>query len=242
MSVETDARKSVAEPSLFDVFGPNVSEQVKKLNQRAAELSMDDMARVMDQTGCAVTSSWEPDGLKVGHAVGLSKHYGYMLDDVQYALPLQINSAVSDAYELAYRSFLDSRGFEEKDCQVLTSFKGVSKLSVADEYAAHIPAFIFREGLSDGVTRLQKTIDQALFSLNSLLDKERLGHPITLKSNNNDPKFEVARTFAFDADVGLSSAARIGNFDRSMVEKNAHVRGTRKHRQARVPQDLADKK
>ncbi|HAS1009871.1 TPA: hypothetical protein QCH98_004073 [Enterobacter bugandensis] len=47
MSVKTEAIKPAAEISLFDVFGPNVSEQVQAINQRAAELSMDDMALVM---------------------------------------------------------------------------------------------------------------------------------------------------------------------------------------------------
>ncbi|WP_436910441.1 hypothetical protein [Enterobacter kobei] len=47
MSVKTEAIKPAAEISLFDAFGPNVSEQVQAINQKAAELSMDDMARVM---------------------------------------------------------------------------------------------------------------------------------------------------------------------------------------------------
>lgn len=47
MSVKTEAIKPAAEISLFDAFGPNVSEQVQAINQRAAELSMDDMALVM---------------------------------------------------------------------------------------------------------------------------------------------------------------------------------------------------
>jgi len=47
MSVKTEAIKPVAEISLFDAFGPNVGEQVQAINQRAAELSMGDMALVM---------------------------------------------------------------------------------------------------------------------------------------------------------------------------------------------------
>lgn len=47
MSVKTEAIQPAAEISLFDAFGPNASEQVQAINQRAAELSMDDMARVM---------------------------------------------------------------------------------------------------------------------------------------------------------------------------------------------------
>ena len=61
MSVKTDAIKPVAEISLFDAFGPNVSEQVKAVNQRAAELSMDDMARVMGVTGSALRQSQTAD-------------------------------------------------------------------------------------------------------------------------------------------------------------------------------------
>lgn len=47
MSVKTEAKKPATEISLFDTFGPDVSEQVQAINLRAAELSMDDMARVM---------------------------------------------------------------------------------------------------------------------------------------------------------------------------------------------------
>ena len=47
MSVKTEAIKPAAEISLFDAFGPKASEQVKAINQGAAELSMDDMALVM---------------------------------------------------------------------------------------------------------------------------------------------------------------------------------------------------
>ncbi|HCR0932443.1 hypothetical protein Q9Q93_22680 (plasmid) [Enterobacter hormaechei] len=47
MSVKTEAKKPAAEISLFDAFGPDVSEQVQAINLRAAELSMGDMARVM---------------------------------------------------------------------------------------------------------------------------------------------------------------------------------------------------
>lgn len=57
MSVKTEAIKPIAEISLFDAFGPNVSEQVQAINHRAAELSMDDMALVMGVKGSAKTKS-----------------------------------------------------------------------------------------------------------------------------------------------------------------------------------------
>ncbi|ASC11213.1 TPA: hypothetical protein ACPEYO_004781 [Klebsiella pneumoniae] len=50
MSVKTEAIKPAAEISLFDAFGPNVSEQVQAINRKAAELSMADMAQVMGVT------------------------------------------------------------------------------------------------------------------------------------------------------------------------------------------------
>ncbi|EEY9751918.1 hypothetical protein E9G14_003211 [Escherichia coli] len=50
MSVKTEAIKPTAEISLFDAFGPNVSERVQAINRKAAELSMADMAQVMDVT------------------------------------------------------------------------------------------------------------------------------------------------------------------------------------------------
>lgn len=58
MSVKTEAIKPAAEISLFDAFGPNVSEQVQAINQKAAELSMDDMARVM---GVKITAKKRPE-------------------------------------------------------------------------------------------------------------------------------------------------------------------------------------
>ncbi|MFL7890243.1 hypothetical protein [Enterobacter pseudoroggenkampii] len=58
MSVKTEAIKPAAEISLFDAFGPNVSEQVQAINQRAAELSMDDMALVM---GVTTTAKKKPE-------------------------------------------------------------------------------------------------------------------------------------------------------------------------------------
>lgn len=57
MSAKTETTKPTAAISLFDAFGPNVSEQVKAINHRAAELSMDDMARVMGVTESAVNAS-----------------------------------------------------------------------------------------------------------------------------------------------------------------------------------------
>lgn len=51
MSVKAEAKKSVSEPSLFSVFGPKISDQVKAVNQRAAELSMGDMAQITGQSG-----------------------------------------------------------------------------------------------------------------------------------------------------------------------------------------------
>ena len=45
MATET---KYFAEPSLFEAFGANVNEQMKAANKRAAERSMEDMARVLN--------------------------------------------------------------------------------------------------------------------------------------------------------------------------------------------------
>lgn len=70
MSAKTETTKPTATISLFDAFGPNVSEQVKAINHRAAELSMDDMARVMGVTKSAVNASDKVG--EVNWLVGLS--------------------------------------------------------------------------------------------------------------------------------------------------------------------------
>ncbi|EMO7187228.1 hypothetical protein JHE03_00560 [Pluralibacter gergoviae] len=48
MATET---KFCSEPSLFEAFGANVSEQMKATNKRAAERSMENMARVLNHQG-----------------------------------------------------------------------------------------------------------------------------------------------------------------------------------------------
>lgn len=143
MAVKTDARKSVAEPSLFDVFGPDVSDQVKAVNQRAAELSMDDMARVMDQAGCTVKESWESRDVTVRQITGRSVEFDVNKLQVFFS---QINKTGSAAYELVVQDSPYDRGYENL-CHVnVLRLNTVYKISPA----------AFRAGLTKGKMQVHK--------------------------------------------------------------------------------------
>ncbi|QWT40909.1 hypothetical protein [Dickeya dadantii] len=240
MAVKTDAKKSVTEPSLFDVFGPNVSKQVKAVNQRAAELSMGDMARIMDQTGCAVKSSWEPEVLTVGQATGLSEGDSYTLHDRLLSHILQRNemAAADAAYGLASYSFLDNKGYEVNECQSNLWLKSISKLHATD--MSLVPVI-----QSKGIMKIRETMEQVWSNMNHLFDIGVDGRTMTVTVKYNDPKTEVPRSLTLDADVGLTLGASSGDFvhlHESMVVKSGRARGTRKPNLARALQHTATKK
>ncbi|CAM4128955.1 hypothetical protein [Serratia silvae] len=92
MSFKTDARIPATEPSLLDVFGPNISDEVKATNQRAAELSMDDMAKVMNPastTDCITNDAATRYSTSIERLVKLREQLGGDSDRESTGYPLQ---------------------------------------------------------------------------------------------------------------------------------------------------------
>jgi hypothetical protein len=227
---------------LFDVFGPRVSEQVKAVNQRAADLSMGDMARVMGQAGCIAKESWEPEVVTVGQTIGLAALDDFMIDNNLQVFSTQSNKIGSAAYKTVVPDISHIQDYEVNRCGMFLN--GLSK-RYPPVHIVPVMKPTLIAGFTKGTKQVQDTMEQAWSNMSHLLDMGVDGRTMTVTIKYNDPKTEVLRSLALDADVGLNLSAGsedFVHFHESMVVKSGRTRETRKHGPVRASQHAVAKK
>jgi len=61
LSIKTKAKNPEREPTLFEVFGSGASEHYKAARLRAAQRSMNEMATLINQSGCLTKNAPKKD-------------------------------------------------------------------------------------------------------------------------------------------------------------------------------------
>ncbi|GKX43114.1 hypothetical protein SOASR015_21480 [Pectobacterium carotovorum subsp. carotovorum] len=177
MSVKIDAIKPAAEISLFDAFGPNVSEQVKVVNLKAAELSMDDMARVMGVTGAALKKpqfvgeegvSCLPFAL-----LGLAHQVDEKTDDHH-----SIDSSM--AYGVGFRSRWNKVNISKVNPLTLTILRSSTVSSSKDSH-------VIQEAIESASTNMQRLLDVGVDS-----------RSMVIAINYKDPQTGAPRTLTLE--------------------------------------------
>lgn len=173
MSVKTEAKKSASEPSLFSVFGPKVSDQDKAVNQRAAELSMGDMAQIMGQSGGAAKASWEPVTVKVIHSTRAEvEQHNYLVN------------------------YLNTRFIHDK-----AAFSPQCRMYIPP-YRTGASEVMNLRSMRD-ISQTVNIVEQARTSVLRLLEVGVDGRSITATINYSDPQTGLTRSQALDSDANL---------------------------------------
>ncbi|HAV1851625.1 hypothetical protein [Enterobacter hormaechei] len=198
MSVKTEAKKPAAEISLFDAFGPDVSEQVQAINLRAAELSMDDMARVM----CVADRSIEKN-VKVGAlcTAEFPEIAPPLIEHGEETLR-QLEGIRSGYYGLP----------DHNDHLVQPEGLNIHPTRIAPLWLSHA---------SKATSKIQDAIESASSNMRRLLDIGVDERTMVIAIKYSDPQTGVQRTLTLDDEVtsGSRSTVRVVTGNRLRFKK-----------------------
>lgn len=212
MSVKTET-KPTARISLFDAFGPNVSEEVDAITQRAAELSMADMVQVMglpasgsmtleEKVEAESALSWEDD----------KRILGLLSDDVAVH---RLDTLRDDYEHLLQRAvYSGTRHFGVKPLNV----KCEQNRRVLLEYLERDGVFGARKKLPIPFTRIsrsdellvQEAVDSVAANIQQLLNVGVDRRSITVAIKYQDPQTGVQRTQTVEDESSGSAGYRVG--------------------------------
>lgn len=197
MSAKTETTKPTAAISLFDAFGPNVSDQVKAINHRAAELSMDDMVQVM---GLQNSASKVPSKVKVETKSSLALDTAGMLALLKYFEENQSTAVLSSRLNEMGFDFAFSRKPSEHERNVL--FQMLNDPSILR--GSTITSTHSRGGLV-----VKRAVDSAADQLQKLLNEGVDSRSISIAIKYQDPETGLTRTRTVEDDASGSAGARV---------------------------------
>ena len=175
MSVKTEPLKPASGISLFDAFGPNASEQAQAINQKAAELSMDDMARVMGLAD-------KIQGTVDDHRTLMSGHHselGSLISGLEVELVPDISALENAILSLRSHSLVVEAPRELKGYSTRNSLQWLSQASKSSR-------------------KIQESIESASSNMQRLLDGGVDGRTMVIAIKYNDPQTGVPRTLSIE--------------------------------------------
>ncbi|KAE8276395.1 hypothetical protein [Enterobacter sp. C6] len=210
MSAKTETTKPTPAITLFDAFGPNVSEEVKAINHRAAELSMDDMVKVMGlQDSASKTTS----------KVKFETKSSFALDTPEMLALLESFEEKHSAADLGSRlkkigyGIAASRKQSENVQHVI--FQMLNDPSI--QRGPTITPTHSRRGLV-----VKRAVDSAADQLQKLLDEGVDSRSISIAIKYQDPETGLTRTRTVEDDSSGSAGARV------VFRRRTHERKVRK--------------
>lgn len=210
MSAKTETTKPTAAISLFDAFGPNVSEEVKAINHRAAELSMDDMVKVM---GLQDSDSKAPSKVKV------ETKSSFALDTPEMLALLACFEGKHSTADLSSR--LEKIGFNVAVSRKPSEHERNVMFQMLNDPSILRGSTITPTNSRGGLV-VKRAVDSAADQLQKLLDEGVDSRSISIAIKYQDPETGLTRTRTVEDDSSGSAGARV------VFRRRTHERKVRK--------------
>ncbi|MFW7208649.1 MULTISPECIES: hypothetical protein [unclassified Enterobacter] len=197
MSAKTETTKPTPAITLFDAFGPNVSEEVKAINHRAAELSMDDMVKVMGlQDSASKTTSKVKFETKSSFALDTSEMLSLLACFEEKQSTADLGSRLKKiGYDIA-ASRKQSENVQHVIFQMLNDPSMQRRPTITPTHS--------RGGLV-----VKRAVDSAADQLQKLLDEGVDSRSISIAIKYQDPETGLTRTRTVEDDASGSAGARV---------------------------------